>query len=208
LARKIGSLVLAEGVETAPEALASLELGAEFIQGYYLGRPVPAGSEILDHGQRVITGLADAFRKTMVAKLKNRRNQHQAYNRRLNRVLAVVAEREPHEFDAILAQAGRDDGGVEHFYILDQQGQQVTDFCQARDSQVTRSHLRFNARGMDHSLKDYYYLTMEGSLRRYTTEPYISLATGRLCVTLVAWFKSLDQRDYLLCMDVNPQAML
>ena len=39
LGRKIGALVVAEGVETEGEAMVALELGADLLQGLCLGRP-------------------------------------------------------------------------------------------------------------------------------------------------------------------------
>jgi EAL domain-containing protein (putative c-di-GMP-specific phosphodiesterase class I) len=41
LARELGTHTIAEGVETAAEAAACLELGFRSAQGYYFGRPVP-----------------------------------------------------------------------------------------------------------------------------------------------------------------------
>ncbi len=39
LAHRIGSLVIAEGVETANEAVIALELGVDMLQGYYFAKP-------------------------------------------------------------------------------------------------------------------------------------------------------------------------
>ena len=41
LARRIGALVVAEGVETEAETLTAMELGADLLQGFYLARPQP-----------------------------------------------------------------------------------------------------------------------------------------------------------------------
>ena len=43
LSRRIGALVVAEGIETEREAVAALELGADLLQGYFLGRPQAGG---------------------------------------------------------------------------------------------------------------------------------------------------------------------
>ena len=39
LRRRIGALVVAEGIETEAEAVTALELGADLLQGFFLGRP-------------------------------------------------------------------------------------------------------------------------------------------------------------------------
>ena len=41
---QIGALVVAEGLEIEEEALSALELGADLLQGYLLGRPAADGS--------------------------------------------------------------------------------------------------------------------------------------------------------------------
>ena len=42
-------------------------------------------------------------------------------------------------------------------------------------------------------------------LQRYTTDPYVSLASGSLCRTLSARFRAAgSQRPYVLCVDVIP----
>lgn len=50
VAAQIGGRVIAEGVETAEELRALAELGIDWAQGYYLGRPGPLPSRLItDH---------------------------------------------------------------------------------------------------------------------------------------------------------------
>ena len=58
-------------------------------------------------------------------------------------------------------------------------------------------------RGADHSLKEYYYVLLDVELHKYTTDPYISLATGNLCRTISTCFRESHQNKmYILCIDV------
>ena len=60
-------------------------------------------------------------------------------------------------------------------------------------------------RGTDHSLKEYYYVLVDVELQKYTTDPYVSLASGTLCRTISTRFlDARDGRTYLLCVDVHP----
>jgi len=43
------------------------------------------------------------------------------------------------------------------------------------------------------------------ALNKYVTEPYVSLATGNLCITISSVFKNIDGREYILCIDFNPK---
>ena len=64
---------------------------------------------------------------------------------------------------------------------------------------------RPSPRGTDHSLKEYFYVLVEVEMQKYTTDPYVSLASGSLCRTISTRFRSADsERSYVLCVDVNP----
>lgn len=60
-------------------------------------------------------------------------------------------------------------------------------------------------RGADHSLKDY-FLPLSAGLRKFTSEPYISLASGNLCTTIASTFECLGL-TYILCVDMSQKAL-
>jgi hypothetical protein len=60
-------------------------------------------------------------------------------------------------------------------------------------------------KGADHSLKEYYYILMDVELQAFTTDPYVSLATGNLCRTISTEFRdAANNKMYVLCIDVSP----
>jgi hypothetical protein len=59
-------------------------------------------------------------------------------------------------------------------------------------------------KGADHSLKEYYYILMDVELQKFTTDPYVSLATGNVCRTISTAFRdAANNRLYILCVDVK-----
>ena len=52
VAAQIGGKVIAEGVETADELRVLRELGVEWVQGYYFGRPGPLPAAVTATGSR------------------------------------------------------------------------------------------------------------------------------------------------------------
>jgi hypothetical protein len=56
--------------------------------------------------------------------------------------------------------------------------------------------------GADHSLKEY-YLPLRAGLPKFTTQPYISLASGNRCITISAAYKDRDGRSCILCADID-----
>jgi EAL domain-containing protein (putative c-di-GMP-specific phosphodiesterase class I) len=208
LSRRIGALVVAEGIETEAEAVVALELGADLLQGYFLSRPQPATA--FDDGVRVGRGierLAHRFKNHMVGAINERKRQHRRFNVIQNGILCDLTNAQSAEFDEILEHLIDDFPKVECVYVLDDAGIQVTEtVCNATVAQRAGAAMFRPARkGADHSLKEYYYVLIDVELQKYTTEPYVSLASGNLCRTISTCFRdAANNRLYVLCVDVNP----
>jgi EAL domain-containing protein (putative c-di-GMP-specific phosphodiesterase class I) len=208
LGRKIGSLVVAEGVETEDEAMIALELGADLLQGYFVGRPrqvEPGWEEQTSEALNRIESVAKRFRHHMVQAIHDRRLQHQQFSEVLDRILGDLIHARPDEFDAILARTIGEQPNVECVYVLDHSGIQVTETVWNPHVRRREAGALFHPapKGADHSLKEYYYVLLDVELRKYTTEPYVSLASGSVCRTISTYFRDryLDEM-YLLCIDV------
>ena len=94
---------------------------------------------------------------------------------------------------------------IECAYILNEHGTQVSDtirFCD--EKKVNKSPFFYSSSlGTDHSMDRYYYPLISAGLTKYITEPYVSLATGNLCITISKIFTNVDDQRYILCMDFN-----
>ena len=189
LSRRIGALVVAEGVETEGEAIVSLELGADLLQGHFLCRPqeIRAFNDdaLADATERTQT-LARKFKSYMVRKINQRKLQHRRFNVILNQILCELTNAEAGEFDDLLTRTITRYPNVECVYVLNEGGMQVTDtICNTliprRDGGVM---FHPAPKGADHSLKEYYYILMDVELQKFTTDPYVSLATGNVCRTI------------------------
>jgi EAL domain-containing protein (putative c-di-GMP-specific phosphodiesterase class I) len=208
LGRKIGALVVAEGVETEEEAMIALELGADLLQGYLVGRPQEAEPgwerQAVDALNR-IESVARRFRTHMVEAINDRRLQHRQFGDVIDRILRDLIHARPDEFDAILARTVGEQPSVECVYILDHSGIQVTETIWNPHVRRREAGALFHPapKGADHSLKEYYYVLFDVELRKYTTEPYVSLASGSLCRTISTYFRDAHHKEmYLLCIDV------
>jgi EAL domain-containing protein (putative c-di-GMP-specific phosphodiesterase class I) len=208
LSRRIGALVVAEGIETEAEAIAALQLGADLLQGFFLSRPQPTTA--FDDGVRVSSGierLAQRFKSHMVGEINERKRQHRRFNVIQNGILCDLTNAQASEFDEILHHLIDDFPKVECVYVLDDAGVQVTEtICNASVTQRSGAPMFRPARkGTDHSLKEYYYVLIDVELQKYTTDPYVSLASGNLCRTISTCFRdAANNRLYILCVDVNP----
>jgi EAL domain-containing protein (putative c-di-GMP-specific phosphodiesterase class I) len=210
LSRRIGALVVAEGIETEAEAIQALALGADLLQGYFLSRPRPALTFDAGGMARAAGGvesLARAFKAHMVGEINERKLAYRSFNEILTRILGDLARADAEQFDAILARVIGDDPKVECLYLLDEAGIQVTDtICSAGMARRPGGAMfRPATKGTDHSFKEYYYVLVDAELPRYTTDPYVSLASGHLCRTISAGLRdAVAGRRYVLCVDVRP----
>ncbi|MCD8491829.1 MAG: hypothetical protein LRY51_07955 [Geovibrio sp.] len=53
---------------------------------------------------------------------------------------------------------------------------------------------------MDHSLKDYYYFLMRLDIKKFYTDPFMSILSGRLCRTMSSRYLR-SGREEVVCID-------
>ncbi|HET6248573.1 MAG TPA: EAL domain-containing protein [Tepidisphaeraceae bacterium] len=205
LARKIGSLVVGEGVETEGEALVALELGADLLQGFHLARPQDPGLLPAALDTAGVEHLARQYKAHMVRKINERKTQHRRYAIIQNEILCELSNARVSSFDEVLHRLIQRYPQVEALYVMDEAGIQVTDTICAFRSEAPRGRLMFRpaAKGADHSLKEFYYVLLDVELQKYTTDPYVSLASGNICRTISTCFRDGNNTKlYILCIDV------
>lgn len=203
LARTIGALSLAEGVEVYEDLLACAVEGVELAQGYLLGRPTPTVTE----AQRRESAHESLSR--LGRDLRMRLSALNASNREIEVVVEALAERferaEEGDIERIAEEEAGKSGTFECIYLIDDRGVQLTRTIATRHTERrVQRHAIFQpaGKGADHSLKDYVYAPLALGHRRYVTEPYLSLATGSLCRTWSRRVRSPAGRELIVCVDV------
>jgi EAL domain-containing protein (putative c-di-GMP-specific phosphodiesterase class I) len=205
LARRIGALVVAEGVETQQQAIIALELGADLLQGFLLGKPGNPGTLECADSAACIEALARRYKAHMIERINQKKLQHRRFNIILNEVLCELSKCDRESFDDVLRTTVSQYDNVECVYVMDESGAQVTStICNHRVPQRNKGIMfRPAPKGADHSLKEYYYVLLDVELNKYTTDPYVSLATGNLCRTISTCFRDAhNNKMYILCIDV------
>jgi len=93
---------------------------------------------------------------------------------------------------------------IECIYIINEDGTQVTEtFC--NQVKIIKNGKIYGPakKGTEHSLKDYYYYLVSTGSKKYTTDPYISLASGNLCITISSQFEDVNGNRFILCIDIK-----
>lgn len=203
LSNKIGALVVAEGVETEEESIQTLKLGAHMIQGYFFSKPQEflKGQKILLNNS--IENLNDSFKRYMSKVERIEKRKQKQLNTIVNNSLKELVNISYNEFDDKLLDIVKGNKAIECAYIIDKYGIQLSNTVYLHETnEVKENGIFYSARtGADHSMKKYYYHVVNAKLSKYVTEPYVSLATGNLCITFSKIFKNINNKRYILCID-------
>ena len=209
LGKGIGALVLAEGVETLDEVDSCTALGIELFQGYVFSKPLPAELLTIGGDDPRLLAACGRLRQQAVSNLQ----QRHLFGQRL-KALAEWSKRalrshSAHEFSAVLASIIEREADLEAVYLLDGQGQQIGATHLGARHLGARQQARANrlfaptGDGTDHSSKDYFYSLVDTGLSQFTTDSYISMATGNLCRTLTMTVPHCNGCTYVLCLDIT-----
>lgn len=203
LLRKLGALVAAAGVRTPEEAVAALEAGVDMIEEAELvgadGLDVYLGSAAADR----IAALAARLKESSVQRLTNERKAYRGYEKVVSDSVRELTAGNPGTFDAQLRELAAKVPVFECLYVLDEDGVQLTDTVFAPGRTYKRNSLFQPAqKGADHSSKDYFYLLTDDFVSRFTTEPYVSLASGTVCITITNLFRDAQNITRVLCADI------
>lgn len=205
MSSRLGCLVLAEGVERQEDILRLLEIGVDVFQGFYFGRPgrqMPPSATIEERieylAQKYRTGATERFaaQKALYAR-------HDTLVYSLCERLSALGST---GLDQALTTFIDECEQIECLYVLSAKGVQVSStICNPVKLRKRKRFIYEPARlGADHSLKEY-FLPLRAGLPKFTTPPYISLASGNRCITISAAYKDRDNRSCILCADIDYQ---
>ncbi len=205
IARRLGALTVAEGVENEEDAALCLELGADLMQGFHYGRPVGPGNYPFSGVQSAVDRSAGRFKANLAGRAHARKREDLKHLQLMDKMQAALESLTPDEFDAALLGFVNAVASVECLWIMNKAAQQVTRTVVWKHQREAQRSLLFAPAeaGADHSLKDY-TLGLEDE-PRYMSEPYVSLATGTLCRTVSSRFSARDGQEFILCMDIKTQ---
>ncbi|MDD3223741.1 MAG: EAL domain-containing protein [Clostridium sp.] len=206
LSKKVGALVIAEDVDSETEAMMVMELGTDMIQGKVFSEPMASAKVAISRIKEKIEKIAIDYKAYTSEEISAKEETHKEYDRIINNILEKLQKLNRQGFDDVIDKAVEEYSVLECVYILDKNGKQLTDTATRCRNMLSQKALIFQPakKGVDHSLKKYYYFLRSMGLSRYMSEPYVSMATGNLCMTISSSFKDNKGKEYILCIDFNP----
>ncbi len=199
MCHKIGTIVLAEGVEHSSEVLSCMKKDIDVFQGYWFAKP----SKLIDAVQqdaifKSINMLGNTY-KTMTKEEIHKKKLLLEKSKILSkRVLNIL---ETHEIDNLesIDDIFLENDKLEAIYLLNyEDGIQVgKTFIHAAQRYLYKP----TNTGHDHSLRDYYFIAKDSSRGDYLGNRYISKASGNMCRTYSSKIE-LGEYSYIVCLDI------
>jgi EAL domain-containing protein (putative c-di-GMP-specific phosphodiesterase class I) len=202
LSKKIGSLTLAEGLEMAEDVITCYELGTDLFQGFFFAEPLSVEETINKCCFEEIERISLEIKSHLNGIVTRKQLQHKHYEAILDEIIEEIRDVEISDRKVFLDGMITRRPEIERIYLLNNEGIQVAEAA-------NRSYFRKNGRhslywpkteSIDHSLKDYFYFLMRLDITKYYTDPFMSLASGRLCRTLSCRFTK-NSREEVVCID-------
>lgn len=205
LARKIGALVVAEGIETQEEAITALEHGVDMLQGYFIERPKRLADLDRVRLKEIRRSIAAEFKQYTLRKLVIEEKRKAEYEQILERLGGLLTGCPIKVHGSLLQELVHMHDGIECVYILDERGVQLSDTVFSSSPACRHKSRMFlpAAEGTDHSLKSYYFRASTADHGKHISEPYISLASGNLCRTLSMKLVNNEEQVFILCVDTK-----
>ena len=203
MAERIGAMVLAEGTERIEEVLALMDLGVDVFQGFFFARPAPEEPDLKALGE-TFEALSRLYRTGVMERIAADKQLYAVYDALLSKLCRRLTAPRRGRLDQALIACLEEHQGIECLYVLDSAGTQVSGtICNPLTlSKKKRFIYEPAAPGADHSLKEY-VIPLKAGLRKYTTEPYLSLASGNRCITISTIYYDPEAGcDRILCMDI------
>ncbi len=206
MSNRLGCMVLAEGVESGEEAMCLLDNGIDVFQGFFFARPAP-GLDAVPGVAAKVDALAECHKENRTRRIAEEKRLYSNYDLLMLTMCQALAETPSCEINRALTRFIDTYPNLECLYVLDMKGRQLSDsLCNPNKLKKSKRFLYEPARpGADHSLKEY-FLPIQAGLEKFTTSPYISLASGNLCTTISnVFYHKGSERNLIYCADMSRQ---
>ena len=201
LLHEAGKLVLVEGIETEHEAQIALSCEADFVQGYYFGRPAP-GLPDSAAATGCIGELTERFSQQTEARERRDAQRLAPYLRAFERAAERLAAGEP--LDEVCWNFLALDAAARCF-LLDAHGRQSGRNVVLRADRAL-AEARFSpladAQGANWLRRPYFRSAIAEPGRVQVTRPYLSINEAQPCVTLSVAVRVGDTQR-VLCGDID-----
>ena len=202
LARKIGAMTIAEGVETVDEVVTCMLIGVDYFQGFYFSKPEQF-NYIFSNDVRL--KLEDAALRLNLS-IKNNPTaanlKIETYKRIIYDLVNAMTGVEESDYNAVLTEYVSGHSEIECAFLIDSRGFQITDTVIAPDTEVLEGYCPA-IYGVNHDIKNYFYAVKEQIEDPFISGWHISDGTGKSCKTISSHFYNKKNEMVVACIDLK-----
>ena len=203
----LGIVMVGKGIENEADLMFSLETGAQFMQGFFISKPIDLNYDSLISIKKRYATLVEAYVKEESNSIQlSRMITAKAYVLIKNISGIIDDTAEPMNLEAaqdIFKQYPM----IESFWFLDNKGRQLgTTWINSDTYEIKHASMfQLHNDGSDFSSKDLYLQLYDTILDVWVTPPFKSTMTNNLCISCsmrTVW----HMNEVVLCLDVNVDA--
>lgn len=207
ISQKLGIVIVAKGIENKEELIIAVKNGAQFIQGYYISKPIKLNTESLD---QIIDSLYDRINIEDYIE-----DNHYEQNRIITGKLARLTERLGNnlsldmlsDIEKVKLEFFDEYPFIENIWYLDENGIQISESFNNSDKYKVRHASIFQTykKGSDFSKKELYRQLTDTILNVWLTKPFVSMLTNNVCVGASTY---ISDTKMVFCMNINYEEFL
>jgi EAL domain-containing protein (putative c-di-GMP-specific phosphodiesterase class I) len=207
IAQKMGMVVVAKGIEDKASWIQAVKNGAQFIQGYYVAKPMEISPNDLNQW------MDDLYDKIQIEDYLDQDHIEQdrvimgklaRMTERLGKEITpeILSEFETHQMDYFDRYPM-----IETIWFVDENGIQTGPAYNNSDRYKIRHGSIFHTykAGSDFSKSDIYRQIWDTILTVWLTEPFVSMMTNNVCIGASSY---VANSKYIVCMNINYEAFL
>lgn len=202
LGQKIGAVTIAEGVEEKSEAVACVNCGVDWFQGYYFSKAIEASIIKQKSFSENCRTISNHYHKKSMEEMNALLLLVNKREKLFNKLLNCIARNGLLSIEEKISSFLKNTDQIECVYLIDKQGMQITDTIFYENSRFkNREMFSPMHKGDFHISKPFYNYALQKSDKLYVSVQYISQATGNFCQTLSKCVIISDKIVCILCVD-------
>ncbi len=203
LARNIGAVTIAEGVETDQDVLKCHELGIDLYQGFYFARPSDCCTNSYQKCRETIHKTFFKLAGHMRQHIQKKRDQHLRFLETCKILLKKLEAGPVSHFSTALNTLDIDSSAIDCLYLLDKDGRQIYKMDLSETTEPYHQHHLFQRinDNSDHSVKDYFVLSFYNEADIFISDEFVSYTSKNYCKTISAKFICNEGNQHTLCID-------
>lgn len=202
IAKKMGSLTVAEGVETAEEILTCVVLGIDYFQGYYFSKPEHFNYLFTNEARLKLEQSAQKLNLSIKNNPTVKNVKLESYRRIIVELVNRLEETSPDEYNEELLSYVAEHKEIECAFVINSDGYQITNTVMLNGNNVNPGYFPAIC-GDNHGIKNYFYAVKESIEDPFISGWYESSATGNMCKTISSGFMNKDGKLLVACVDLK-----